>query len=391
MRKKSLFNRSILGGQRQYNGEDQGGGGANTDAPSIESTLSDVFAGKANSDVIIPEPDASIDDEGNAKLDDKGQPIVKEVVDTAGKGTPSADATATDSNWFLAEMKTRLSSAEKPWEIPTEITTGKKADGTDMTPAEKFDAILKNIYDNTTFDDDDDDFIKSYKSEKAAAGDKFDEQAFITKQNDRVNILKADNPTFMTKWLQSQKNEDGTPKHSDDQIQDYVSKLNSIELDEKVATLKSQIQEHNKQYSQKSNEEITKQREQQLQEWDTKRQAEIAKVINEVKTNVKEIGGIPVTESDIQEFQPVFERMTSLNKETGNLYMDDYLQSSNQNVFNMLYLMHKVDSGGMANYFSNYKEDVKQQLLKRASITPNISHGSEQVGAGTLPTSKSFH
>ena len=378
MRKKSLFNRSILGGQRQYNGEEGGGGGT---PASIESTLSDVFAGKANSDIEIPDPEKW---QGDAGQGGNGS-------DAGDQGGGSAASAPANNDWFFSEMKKRLSSTEKPWEIPTEITTGKTADGKELTAAEKFDAVLKHIYDNTTFDDDDDDFIKSYKAEKATAGDKFDMKDFVTKQNDRLNILNSDNPTFMTKWLQSQKNEDGTQKHTDDQIQDYVSKLNSIELDEKVSALKQQIQEHNKQYSQKSNEQIAQQREQEFKAWDEKRVAEINKVINEVKTNVKDIGGIPVTESDIQEFQPVFDRMTTLNKETGNLYMDDYLQSSNLNVFKMLYLMHQVDSGGMANYFSNYKEDVKQALLKKASITPNITHGSEQGGIGKAPTSAAFH
>lgn len=363
------------------------GGAAGGGAPSVEQTLSDVFAGKANSDVVIPEPGAT----GNSDGDGAGAGGAGSSTPDAGAGGGASAGQPSNNDWFFNEMKTRISTAEKPWEIPQELVTGKKADGTEMTAAERFEATLKHIYDNTEFDNDDDDFIASYRAEKTAAGDKFDLHSYIQKQNDNLNILKADDNTFYTKYLESFKKEDGTSQYSADQIKDHISKLDPISLAEKVTALKSAIAEQNKQLTQKSNESIKQAEQAEYEKWETARKAEVSKVLADVKNTVKDIGGIPITEGDLKEFEPVFDRMTQRNPETGNLYMDDYLRSNNNQVFKMLYLMHLVDGGNMANYFSNYKEEVKQKLLDKTSISPNITHGLGVQGGVSMPKSTDFH
>lgn len=365
-----------------FNGPEGQGGGGGTAAPSIEQSLSNAFADKASSDVSLPEPEAIAGTGQGAS--------VQQATESTGTGNGTEQQqTVSSTDWLYNELSERLSNGDNKFELPEELKTGKTKEGKELSTKEKFDSLLKIIYDNTNFDADDDEFTSAYKAEKASKGDKFSMDEFIQKHNDRINIMKADNPTFMTKWLQSQTKEDGSRKHSDQDITDYINKLNPIELEEKVSQLKSSIQKANSELANKNMGANKEEAERKFNEWDTRRKEEVNKVINSAKS-WKDIGGIQLAEGDIETFSPVFEKMTSYNPQTGNLYMEDYLQSNNDNVFKALYLMHLADTGGMMKYMSDLKEDVKSKILSKTGIRPNLSSGGLNESFEKAPTASQF-
>jgi hypothetical protein len=195
---------------------------------------------------------------------------------------------------------------------------------------------------------------------------------------------------FLFSYLSVQKDGDGKVMYTEDEINEYINKLNPIERKDKVEALKSNLRAAQQKELQAKNAEAEAKRQEAFNSWDKNRQEMIKDTVKKMSLS-DNIAGIPLTQSDLEEFVPIFDKMTQFNKETGQLYMDDFLQSNNENVFTALYLLHKSKKGDIEKHLSNVKESFKESILEKTGVKPNISGGSSATASGeTIPTSSSF-
>jgi hypothetical protein len=344
-------------------------------ADGIEVSLQKAFAG---------------DDVPNIQDLDPGVAGATAIAPTSGEPaaqTQMDQQQSDSSNWFWDELSERKAADPLIFDIPEEISTGKKADGTELSRKERFDMFMEKLKPQTTQSEDEDEFISSYK--KAKQSPDFNESKFLQEQHQKKAIFSLDDDTFLQAYLSAQKTEDGKQKHSEQNIKDYVAKLNPIEKAEKAEALKNQLKQSQATFEQKQQDVANQKREQAFNEWESNRQKSIEDVVTKM-SQVQNIGGIPVTESEIKEFVPVFDKLTQLNKETGRLYMDEYLQSNNDSVFKMLFLMHKAEKGEVNNYVSNVKQGLKEEVFQKLGIKPNVTGSSSTEAGSEIPSASAF-
>ena len=359
---------------------DEPGGGSEPSLEAMTSALSGDYVEN------VPQPEDFIEKgaEGAAEPGAEGKQGAE------GAAAATEDLKGPDA-WAWSKLKENYSSEENPFEIPKEIMTGKKEDGTDLSDKERFDLLVKTVSEKSTPKQsvDEDDFIRDYKLARASENFKKDE--FIKSQMQREALFQLEDKSFYEVFLASQKKEDGTAKFSEQDIKDHLSKMNAIELEERVSGLKDKIKAQVEQNRIAKQQEIEQIKTKQFEEWDTNRKSMVSKTLEEAKA-LQSLAGLPIGEAEIKAFEPIFDHMTSFNPETGQLHLDDYLQSKNLNVFSALYLMHQIDGGGMEKHFSNMKEDIKAKILDKTGVKPNLqSMGGGSAMGIKAPSSSEFH
>lgn len=364
-----------------YLGIDQDGGQGGG-APAPEEMLRNAFAGNSvpAEDIPTPESFSQSNDNGGAPHDPQHQ-----QAEPSNQDTP---AQATD-NWLWEEMNERLATKNNEWKVSDAVISGKKEDGTELSRQERFEMFVQDLQKTASPNEDvQDPFIKAYNIRKQEEG--FELSSFLEEERTKQTIMSLDDNTFLNAYLKSLKSEDGKVKHSDAEITEYVNKLNPIEKAEKVKQLKSELQKVQDSVLAEREAALIKKQEESFNAWETSRQKSIEETTMRM-SQIKEVAGIPITESDLQEFIPKFDKLTQFNKETGRLYMDDYLQSNNDTVFKMLFLMHKAEKGEIDKHISTVKQTVKDTLFEKLGIKPNITGASSSSGGIEAPTSKAFH
>lgn len=365
----------------QFEEPGEGGGGGE----SVKENLTKAFADKLEDGVIIPE----VEEEVGIKLEGEETPAAEVTKDKDGNTIKKENIEQDIQDEYWAEFKERVHTEDKPYELPKEILTGKKEDGTPLSKKEKFDILLDHIYKNTTFDNQDDEFIKSYR---VARQDKdFDFNKFINETGQKNSVLNLEGKEFMTAMLKQEKNKDGGQKYTDKDIEDYIGKLTPIELDQKANELKASYKKQNEQFLNQQKESITAKQQEEFNKWEANRKKEVEQVTKEFE-KLDNIGGLPISEADRKIFNPIFDKLTQHNPETGQLFMDDYLQSDNKSLYKALYVLHKIDTDGISKYIGELKNNLKSETLKKLNIKPNILNESNQQEFGEpAPKSSDFH
>jgi hypothetical protein len=348
-------------------------GGQSVSPEEISSIIDKSFSGE------------NVDPELLQKIDPTKNPIIEKkepIIPTEKKEENSLTTQEVDAYW--KKLKSKLHTDDKPWDIPEEIKTGKKSDGTPITEDDKFEILLDTIYKNTEFNnqEEEDDFVKEYKTNKKNPD--FDMKKWMDSKKSSLDIMSLNGKDFLKTIYANQKDETGKLKYSESDIETYLNKLSAIEMDKEVTNYKYSIQQRNKDYEQQQLSQQTEKQKKELEDWDKKRNLQVQKVINEMN-KVKDIGGVPITESERKEFNTVFDNLTKYNPETGTTKMQEFLQSNETNLYKMMFLLHKVDSGSMKKYISEVKEGNKEKILEKLDIKPNIQQSANNGFANSFP------
>jgi len=96
------------------------------------------------------------------------------------------------------------------------------------------------------------------------------------------------------------------------------------------------------------------------------------------------IGGIPHSEADRAEFQPIFEQASLINPKTGQPFVRELL-ADNNTLYQALYLLHKANSGSI----SNFKEEYKADILKKTGLQKRVD-GAAAPFTPVPPSSQDF-
>ena len=385
---RDLVKRCLMPMKFSIDGDGSSGGGMGAsaiDLGGIDASMTAALAGDVTFDT-----DSMLGNNGG-QAPDAGASGQQGAQDPANGGAAAAQQPADNNQnasdmWMWNELETRAKTNGTDWTVPEVIKTGKKEDGTELTQQDRFNMFVENLEKNKP-QTQEDSFVAAYKAAKT--NQDFDMNKFLQTEQQRQAIFSADDDTFLSAHLRSVKNADGTQKHAETDIEAYVQKLNSIEKSEKAEALRGQLRQSMEQENLAKASEANAQRTKVLEDWNNSRQTMLEATITEM-ASVKEIAGIPLTESDMADFLPVFDKMTQYNEKTGELYMDEYLQSNNSNVFKMLYLLHKADKGEIEKHVTNVKETIKEGIFQKMGIKPNISGSNSGAGGSSAPTSQAY-
>lgn len=361
MRKYDLENRFVLLQEEMPSDGGSSGGGA-----SLESKLSDAFATGNSYEDLSPEV---VMPEAVTAEDSKGPELGENNTQTTSTTTTS---TSNDS-WIWDEVKEVIG---EEFVLPEGLEK--------LSSKEKFNVLKEYL---GSKENDDDDFIQSYKEAKKAGIESPDD--FIQMQMQEKAILNADDDSLLKYSFENAVDDKGNKKYKTEEIDEYIESLNAIQKTEKAKEIRKALLEERESQISNKKQEIATQRDEALKQWDTSRQENVAKTLEKFK-DVKEVGGIPFTESDLQEFAPIFDKLTQYNPQTGRLYVDDYLQSDNDRIFKMMYLLHKSDKGEISKHISDVKESIKADVLKKMNITPNIQTQTSFSNSERVPNASDF-
>ncbi len=388
MKRVKVLKKLLLGNYIFYVDENVNGGGNIEISPPAEQVvtvepekIASILGKSLSGDYVSPEEQALIDPDNLVENNEN------KIIDNNDLNSQQYQV---DDYWNV--FKSKIQSDNNEWDYPEEIKTGKNKEGNPLTADEKFDLLLQTIYKYTKVNEDDtnsdDDFIKEYKEQKTKEG--FDFEKFIDSKKTQDNILKLEGKDFLVNYYSNIKNEDGTSKYSKDDLEDYISKLNKIQLEKEVEQLKSNYVKTKQENIIKQEQEKQQKIKQQFDNWENDRKTKVNKICKMV-SSLDKIGEIPFSESDKQEFNAIFDKLTQYNDKTGNTYLSDYLQSDETRLYKMLYLAHKIDSGEMSKHFSNIGIKIKEDILDKLGIKPNIQQNSNiQLGNPVLPGKGAF-
>ena len=253
----------------------------------------------------------------------------------------------------------------------------------DLTPDKQFEVLKGEIisHSNST----EDDFITAYREAKTK-GIRADD--FVKGYQSANAIYDLPSNDFMVKYLQVQNgvSEENPNGWSKDDIDTYVGGLSKIELDLEAKRLKVEMRDANKAKPISPEEQVKidnrlKVANEAIQETSTKLFAKMSKVTD--------IGGIPHTVEDQQNFQQVFSDLVEINPETGRARVQDFFNSDDV-LYKALYLLNKAEGDGssMKSFLSNFKESYKKDVLEKTRIHPRQDQGN--IATSKIPKSEDY-
>jgi len=172
------------------------------------------------------------------------------------------------------------------------------------------------------------------------------------------------------------KNPDGL---TEDDIKEYISKLNKIAKKELVSEIEKNIEQYNKslidEYQEK-NKHVYEENYNKVLEYNKQ-------AIEELKTqigNIDNIFGIPVNREDHENYLKEFESAITPDKATGRRGIDDIL-SNDVTLYKAFLLLAKFGEDKVIEVITKGRESAKEEIFKKLGITPDFVSGrSRQVG-----------
>lgn len=269
---------------------------------------------------------------------------------------------------MLAE---ELHSEENPYTPPAEVLSGKKADGTELTEKERWNMFVKEVRDKTTPNPmfTDDPMMLRYRVSRMK--EDFDPVSFFEQERRTHELLRLPAKEYMTEALKA------SNKYTEEQIADYVSKLNEVELEEKVKSMKTayvnSLNERDKQERDAILGQIKNTSIDAFKAEEIANQNEIKKFIDK-NVNNRKFHGVELSEADGAQFYKELPELIKRDPETRVNKFDAYLQS-NEAYLNILPLVWAAMNGKLPAVISEMKEGLKAEIEKKAGITGHVPTG----------------
>lgn len=286
------------------------------------------------------------------------------------KAAPADDSSPTGNDNQLSpywqKLQKDITAIDPEYKLPEILTTKKKEDGTPITPEEEFDLLREEIYKHTEDPYADDPFIGSYLAAKESP--EFDEAKWIAEQAKAYNFITAPAKSLVLEAFRIT-NEKESKGWTEENIQAFVDGMNPIDLELKADSIRNAYR-GNLAESQRNSKILEQQKYTEHIQTKTQENIALAKATFTEVEKISSLGGVPHGEPERAEFQPVYEKLVTINPETGNAYALDLLMD-NQTLYKALYLLHATDKG----LISNFKEDFKAETLSKMDVNKNSNKG----------------
>lgn len=294
-----------------------------------------------------------------------------EHVEPAPTEEPKAETPKYNPLWD--SLRKKLGTEENPYNLPEHILSGKKKDGSALTPDDEFEEIVEHIASNIQIEEDDP-FVVAYKAEKEKPD--FNMDNFVKDFRAKTNILELSSKEFMTEFLklQAETNKTGW---TDEDIDAYISKKTKIELDMEAQQGKVAYKNYltaNLTEEQKVNQQKAETaRIQKINDINTAQLSRVDALVTNM-SKMQTIGGIPHGQTDIDEFLPFFKEMVTLNPATGKPKITELLKKD-ETLYRTLYIASKLDKGAL----TDVKEAAKREILEKTDLQKRIEGGAQKT------------
>lgn len=277
---------------------------------------------------------------------------------------------------ILAGYKNFLGDeANEDFEIPEEVITG------DQTAQFNFikDHITKSIPEVN------DEFVQAYQIAKKAGIPPDEFVSLFNKDVDDPNLSSRD---YLVKhYLKNNgKSDDNPDGWTREEIEAEVDSMTKFKQDLEAKQARSEAAKAKEASNTKIIDSLKTKYQAKVEKANKKVEADVPKLFESMK-DLTEIGGIPHTEEDQNEFLPIFTELIKFNPETGKPRVNDYFHND-QTLYKALWLLHKAEKegeGSIKTYLSTFKEDYKESILKdKTKIKPSKQAGNTKVSK--LPT-----
>ena len=287
------------------------------------------------------------------------------VAAAAGEGG-GEPAKGGNLNPYWQKLQKDVTAHIPDYKLPEVLVTRKKEDGTDLTLDEEFDLLRQEILSFTEDPIGDDPLIQSYLAAKS--GENFNEAQWIADQAKNYQFLTAPSKDIVLEAFRIT-NEREKKGWTEENIKSFVESMNPIQLEVQADAIRNSYRA-NLSEIQKQSDAAKAQQFQKLVETKTQENLSLAKEVLAEVSKVNSFGGVPHGQAEIQEFQPIYEKLVTVNPETGNAFALDLLMD-NQNLYKALYLLHATDKGLIA----NFKEEFKAEVLNKLDVSKKSSQG----------------
>lgn len=337
-----------------------------TEAYNVDRHVSDLLG----SDVSTPESTAT---EPVAEPTADAAPQIDVIPKPESGGELAGSTDATEFNPVIEQMRSTFAQQGIEVEIPDDFK------GTEV-PADKVYNFINETLNKKIQTEDP--FINQYLEAKNKG---LDYNQFIEQKVQQQQLLDLSGKDFLTRLYKARngKTEQNPNGYTDDAIQQHINKMSPIEVEEAASQYKTQLQENfNKAVPQSAvvtNEDALR-----------VSNDEAHKIADKLILNMsqrQEIGGIPHTQKDIEEFNPVFKDLVEKNPQTGKPRVQE-LFSDDKVLYDVLYLYHKLNNGGLRKYLSQFKESYKEEILDKTGLRPKTTGG--QTYTYSIPKSEDF-
>ena len=311
---------------------------------------------------------AAFDDSNNTdvhvdSLGNKTEPPPKNVESVVPTFTPTP---------LWEQLKSKLSTDERPWDIPDEIKEGKFGEG-----KTELDVLIDHIYANTDFSSIaptiDDPFVQDYLEAKAK--ENFSRDEWLRSQAGKANIFELKGKEFLTEYYKQYrgKTETNPDGYTDEDINIYLSGKNRIEIDKEEDVLRKHLKE-SRAVEEAKNMEAIKQRD--VEAFNTQEKTNQSKIKDFIKTNefTKDFFGIELSEAERTQFFKDLPGLFARDPKTRMSKMDSLLQSESD-ILKLSALVWKGENA-IKSHISNIKESVKSEVESKLGVTSRIDGGS---------------
>jgi len=364
-------------------------------APTVDQSVTNVLAYGASDDAPETTDTGQADEPiGGTPTVDNAQPpesadagpakdSFMEDIDKFLSGEPDKAATPSVPKNMFEVLSRKVSDENYKYEIPKFIETGQKDDGTPLTDDEAFDFLAHEIARHWDFSKqfENDKFLSGYL--KAMESEGFDPQRYIESFTSVNTLLSLDNKelVFRDYMERKGKSETNPSGYTQEQIRDYVDKMNPLEIDEKAEGLRADISSRDLARSESSispEQRIVQDRERVVTD------IAIIDAMLDSKAEIDEIGGLPYGEAVKRDFNDFFKYMMTYNPEMGTKPFIKLVEDDEQ-VFQMMFSYYNLVSGNIKDFVSTMKEAVKLNMFEKLDLGPKTKR-SGTAGPARLPT-----
>lgn len=270
---------------------------------------------------------------------------------------------------FDAYLEEQIKAVVPDYEIPKELKTMKKADGTPLTAKEAHELRVKVILDNTEVEADDDEFISNYRKAKANG---VDPNSFVQQYNNQNSILSLPSKDFLHVYFKNMKTAEGNSRYSEDDINKFFDTKSAIEIDQYAANLKDKIKSS-------MDFKVSSDRLQQIEQLNQQNAKIVNGYVEKLKTD-QNLYGIELGEAEKED----------MLKSVGSMFMKDKsgvsefdrLMSNDNFVLQVAPVLYLLKSGKLQTIITAMKEGVKSKTLDNLDPNPKSAPGSVSSPGG---------
>ena len=272
---------------------------------------------------------------------------------------------------IIEPLKKKLGTAEKPYEPPASLVSGKKEDGTELKPEEVLDILHQEI--TKTIQpkpgpEDDDDFVAEYKAAKKGTGFNREEFLRAKTQASGFNDLPDDEVLFLGTKAQV------GDKMTEDQIRDYVKNMDPVDRITRAKVIRDAVagaQAKKLADEQAANKTKADQLLAQKRAADTVTLDALYKKI----ATVDNISGLPHGKAEQETFQAAFRDLYDIDPETGNRRYEKLFEDP-ETLYNALLFVSMHKNGDVMKHLSSWKESYKTSTFEKLGLGQRASDGT---------------